>query len=173
MSYGVRFLGHSVHPILIVFPLGLLATALIFEIIYYVEGGGTFATVAYWMTVSGLIGGVVAALFGWIDWFAIPRDTRAKRIGLLHGVVNAATLLLFAIGLYFRYGRAADPPMISFFLALVGGILALAGGWMGGELVERLGIAVHAGAHPNAPSSLQVPPEDLEQDTNSSRTTPR
>ncbi len=36
--------------------------------------------------------------------------------------------------------------------------LALVGGWLGGELVERLGIGVHAGAHPNAPNSLSGRP---------------
>ncbi len=37
---------------------------------------------------------------------------------------------------------------------MAGGALALVGGWFGGELVERLGVGVHRGAHLNAPNSL-------------------
>jgi hypothetical protein len=38
--------------------------------------------------------------------------------------------------------------------SFAGFFLALGTGWLGGELIERLGIAVHSGSHPNAPSSL-------------------
>ena len=40
--------------------------------------------------------------------------------------------------------------------SFAGAILALVGGWLGGELVERLGVAVHEGANVNAPSSLKT-----------------
>jgi hypothetical protein len=33
--------------------------------------------------------------------------------------------------------------------------MAVVSGWLGGELVERMGIGVHEGAHPDAPSSLR------------------
>ena len=85
MESRAKLLGHPAHQLLIVFPLGLLATAVIFDIIYLVNGNSMLATVAYYMVSAGLIGGLVAAPFGWIDWFAIPAGTRAKRIGLMHG----------------------------------------------------------------------------------------
>jgi hypothetical protein len=44
--------------------------------------------------------------------------------------------------------------MISTVLSVIGVLLALVGGWLGGELVERLGVAVHQGANLNAPNSL-------------------
>ncbi len=52
-----KILGHRIHPILIVFPLGLLATAVIFEIIYYATGTRSLTDVTYWMLISGVIGG--------------------------------------------------------------------------------------------------------------------
>ena len=64
MSNGVKFLGHSVHPILIVFPLGLLSAATIFDVINVFRPGDGIATAAYWMLASGVIGGVLAAIFG-------------------------------------------------------------------------------------------------------------
>ena len=72
MESRAKFLGHPAHQMLIVFPLGLLATAVIFDVIYLVGGGENMAFVAYWMIAAGIIGGFLAAPFGWIDWFAIP-----------------------------------------------------------------------------------------------------
>ena len=59
MEGKARILGHSAHPILIVFPLGLLATAVIFDVIHMIWGNPVFATVSYWMIVAGIVGGIV------------------------------------------------------------------------------------------------------------------
>lgn len=120
MDRGAKLLGHHVHPILIVFPLGLLSTAAIFELIYYVAGGPTFNSLAYWMLLSGVIGGVAAAVFGFIDWLAIPSGTRAKRVGLAHGAANAAALLLFAFSWYLRPGPLAASGTARIFLYVYG-----------------------------------------------------
>ena len=156
MEGKAKFLGHSVHPILIVFPLGLLATAVIFDVIYLIWGNALFATVSYWMIVAGIIGGLVAAPFGLIDWIAIPSGTRAKSVGLAHGIVNVFTVGVFLVSWYLRSNSPERPPMTATALAIFGLVTALVGGWLGGELVERLGIAVHPGANPDAPSSLST-----------------
>jgi uncharacterized membrane protein len=139
---------------LIVFPLGLLSTAVIFDFIYYASANPAFPTVAFWLIAAGIIGGLVAAVFGLIDWIAIPSNTRAKSIGLIHGIVNFVVVLLFAGSFYLRTGPAAEPSSPAVILSLLGFVLALAGGWLGGELVERLGVAVYSDANANAPSSL-------------------
>lgn len=64
MESRVKLLGHPVHPMLIVFPLGLLATAAIIDVIYFVSGALLFAELSYYLIIAGLIGGVVAAPFG-------------------------------------------------------------------------------------------------------------
>ena len=58
---GVRLLGHPVHPMLVVFPLGLLATSLVFDIAYLSTHNGTWGVVSFWMIVAGLIGGLYAS----------------------------------------------------------------------------------------------------------------
>jgi len=152
----MKILGHSVHPILIVFPLGLLATGVVFDIVYVASGSSVFAVVAYWMFAAGIVGGLLAAPFGWIDWANIPAGTRAKTIGLTHGLVNTGALLLFALSWYLRVGLPERPSTLASVVAICGAALALVGGWLGGELVERLGIGVHAGANADAPSSLET-----------------
>jgi uncharacterized membrane protein len=143
---------------LIVFPLGLLATAVIFDLIYLVGSNTTMATVAYWMIAAGIIGGLAAAPFGWVDWFAIPRGTRAKSVGLWHGVGNVVVVLLFVGSWFARRDLPERPEMLAFVLSFTGAGLALITGWLGGELVDRLSVGVDDGAHVNAPSSLSKRP---------------
>ena len=154
MESKAKFLGHGIHPILIVFPLGLLATAVVFDIIYLIWGNPDMASVAYWMMAAGIVGGLLAAPFGTIDWIAIPANTRAKTIGLMHGLSNVVALLLFAGSWYMRNDLPERPETLASILSFLGAGVAGLGGWLGGELVERLGVGVHEGANLNAPNSL-------------------
>jgi uncharacterized membrane protein len=153
MESKVKFAGHPVHPMLIVFPLGLLSTAVIFDIIYLVSG-----LVAYYMIGAGIIGGLAAAVFGWLDWIAIPSGTRARRIGLYHGVGNVMVLALFILSWVLRQDAPETPPTGAIVAALSGVVLALVTSWLGGELVGRLGVGVDEGAHLDSPSSLSELP---------------
>jgi len=46
------------------------------------------------------------------------------------------------------------PETLASILSFIGAGMAGVGGWLGGELVERLGVGVHEGANLDAPSSL-------------------
>ncbi|HYP39865.1 MAG TPA: hypothetical protein VEX13_05850, partial [Chloroflexia bacterium] len=50
------------------------------------------------------------------------------------------------------------PGTLGFVLALIAVVIALVTGWLGGELVDRLGVGVDQGANLNAPSSLSGQP---------------
>jgi uncharacterized membrane protein len=141
---------------LIVFPLGLLATSVIFDIIYLIGDNSVFATVAYWMIAAGIIGGLIAAPFGLVDWLSIPRNTRAWSVGLAHGLINVLTVGVFAVNWYLRSETPERPPLSASALGIIGVLMALVGGWLGGELVERLAVAVHPGANLDAPNSLST-----------------
>ena len=154
MQAKARLFGHPIHQMLIVFPLGLLGTSLFFDILHLAIGGEHWALVSYYMVAAGILSGLLAAPFGLIDWLAIPGGTRAKRIGLLHGGGNVVVLLLFVVSWFLRRDTPTAPGGLAIGLSLVGVLLALATGWLGGELVDRLGIGVDEGANPDAPSSL-------------------
>ena len=158
MDSKAKFAGHSVHPILIVFPLGLLATSFMFDVIYLWSRNPQWAQVSEYMIGAGIVGGVVAAIFGLWDWLAIPANTRAKEVGLWHGVGNAVVLALFAVSWYLRLPAPYLPSGFAIFLSLIGVVIACVTGWLGGELVERLGVGVHDGADLNAPNSLAATP---------------
>jgi uncharacterized membrane protein len=106
------------------------------------------------MIVSGLVTAVSAAIPGAIDFFSIPPNTRARKIGLLHGIGNLAVAGLFAASWKIRRRRPARPSRAAIALSVSGAALALVTEWLGGELVGRLGIGVHEGANVNAPNSL-------------------
>lgn len=158
MESRVKLAGHPVHPMLIVFPLGLLATAVVFDVIFLVTNTPTWTVAAFYMIGAGVIVGLAAAVPGAVDWLAIPRGTRAKRIGLIHGVGNVIVVALFALSWYLRRDQPAAPPTDAVVAGLLGVALAVVTGWLGGELVGRLGVGVDDGAHLNAPSSLTAMP---------------
>jgi uncharacterized membrane protein len=151
MRAKARLFGHPIHQMLIVFPLGLLATSLFFDIARLSSGNPEWSTIAYYLIGVGILTGLVAAVFGLIDWLSIPTGTRAKRIGLLHGGGNVVVVLLFA-GSWLL--RRPDPGTPAIVLSVLAVLLALVTGWLGGELVDRLGVGVEEGANLNAPSSL-------------------
>jgi uncharacterized membrane protein len=158
MKSRVLVARHALHPMLIVFPLGLLGTSVAWDICYLATGQARWGLIAFWTIVAGVIGAVLAAVPGFIDWLAIPARTRAKRVGLYHMVLNLVVLALFAVSLLARYqaqpGSYEAPGVAHMIWGWLGVGLALVSGWLGGELVERHGIGVDAAAHPNAPSSL-------------------
>jgi uncharacterized membrane protein len=159
MESKAKLLGHPIHPMLIVLPLGLFIGAVVFDGLYLWHGSQAFATVGYWNIAGGIVGGLVAAVFGLIDWIAIPAGTRAKRIGLFHGGANVVVVLIFAIVLFMRRETPDATPTTSLFLLEVVGLaLGSVAGWLGGELVDRLGVGVDDGAHLDAPSSLSGRP---------------
>jgi len=159
MESKAKLFGHPIHPMLIVLPLGLFLMAVFTDIAYLATGNATFAVVSYWDITGGIAGGLLAAIFGFIDWWAIPSGTRAKALGLYHGVGNVIVVGLFLVSCLMRDGAEGHIPSMTASLLIFVGIAAGAvTGWMGGELVDRLGVGVDDGAHLDAPNSMSGQP---------------
>lgn len=170
MESKAKVLGHPIHPMLIVLPLGLFIAAVVLDILYLVTENPMWATVAFWNIAGGILGGLLAAVFGLWDWLAIPSGTRAKSVGLLHGFTNVVVIVLFIMSWLLRWPEADyTPSILAFILSLIAIGIGSFSGWLGGELVNRLGVGVDPGAHLNAPSSLSDSPV---RERSSSPTTP-
>jgi uncharacterized membrane protein len=155
MESRAKLLGHPVHQMLIPIPAGLLIVAAVLDVVDAVRPTAWIPTVTFWNIAVAIVMGLVAAVFGAIDWANIPADTRAKRIGTVHGIGNVVVVLIFAGVLWLRSrGVPHRADMTSLVLEIVGFIGLGVTAWLGGELVDRLGIGVDDGAHVNAPSSL-------------------
>ena len=72
MESRAKLLGHPIHPMLIVLPFGLFIAAVVFDAVYPWRGSLPLATAAYWNIAGGIVGGLLAAMFGLVDWLAIP-----------------------------------------------------------------------------------------------------
>lgn len=157
MESRAKFLGHPVHQMLIPIPAGLFVVAAVLDIVDVFVDAVWIPTVTFWNIVIGIGTGLFAALFGLIDWTKIPAGTRAKRVGALHAVGNVLALTFFGVAVLLRSGGgAADAswtPLVLEVMAL--GLLGMTA-WLGGELVDRMGVGVHDGANLNAPSSLRA-----------------
>ena len=152
MEAKAKLFGHSIHQMLIVFPLGLLGMGVVFDLVFMNTQDQIFAAVAYWMMVAGIVGGLAAAPFGLIDWLGIPKGTRAKKVGAVHGLGNVIVLALFALSVWLRGEENVAPTNAAYVCSFFGVLLALFTGWLGGELVTRFGVGVHDDADVNAPS---------------------
>jgi uncharacterized membrane protein len=154
MLTRARILGHAVHQALVPLPIGALIVGTGLDVFQQIRPNETAAIAASWLIAIGIIAGLLAAVFGLIDWTGIPSNTRAKRVGTMHGLGNVVMLLLYAVSLALRWDTRAFPPMSATVLAVVALGCAVVTAWLGGELVARHGIGVHPGANIDAPSSL-------------------
>jgi uncharacterized membrane protein len=155
MKARITLLGHPVHQALVAIPIGLYVIAVLFDIITAFKPIPALAIASYWNLVAGVIGALLAAVFGLVDWTKIPKRTRARRLGIYHALINVTATVAFAGAVAMRWNT--DSYFVTtgaLLLELAGFVIVGVGGWMGGELVDRLGIGVHEHAHADAPSSL-------------------
>ena len=138
MQARARILGHPIHQILVVFPLGLLATSFFFDLAWLARGNAQLAIVSWWLILAGVVGGAAAALFGLIEWLAIPRGTRARRVGAWHGGAFMVVAALFAASWIARRDVPTHPEGAALLLSALGVLLTVVTGWLGGELAERM-----------------------------------
>lgn len=140
-----KIMGHPIHPMLIVFPIGLYITSFVFDLVYLSTGVSFWFRMAYWTMVGGLIGNAIAAVPGLLDYLTLPPRTEARQIATYHmGIGVVLAILYFANILLRDWGIIAEnmKPWSVVILNLVGVLLIGLQGWLGGELVYRHGIGV-------------------------------
>jgi len=138
--------GHPIHPMLVPLPIGLLVGALLTDIAYAEWGWASFAYFSTWLLGAGIITALLAALFGFIDFFGERRIRQLKR-AWYHMVGNLVAVLLAIVNfaVHMRDGAMAVIPT-GLTLSAITVILLLINGWMGGELVFRHGVGVRSPA---------------------------
>lgn len=133
---------HPIHPMLVALPLGLWTFALVCDFARIAGGGHAWSTVALYCTAGGIVSAVLAAVPGLIDYFSID-EAEMKEIATTHLICGVGSVAIFTLNLWSRY-RLADGSAIPLMLSIAGVLIALFGGWLGGEMVYRKGMAVAA-----------------------------
>jgi uncharacterized membrane protein len=97
---------HPVHPMLVAVPIGLWVFALVCDVVHGAGGDTVWQTVATYCIAAGIVGALVAAVPGLIDYFSID-EAAMKKIANLHLAVNLGAVAIFAINLWVRFQRRA------------------------------------------------------------------
>jgi uncharacterized membrane protein len=137
--------GHPIHPMLIPFPVALLSLVPVTDIVYAATESLFWATASYYLLWAGLISAGLAAVFGLIDFFGVPR-VRSVRAGWAHMLLNVAVVALSVVNLLLRIGDTVALIVPSgLILSLVAAGLLIASGWYGADLVYRHKVGISGG----------------------------
>jgi uncharacterized membrane protein len=135
---------HPLHPMLIVFPVGLWIFSLLCDLVALGSSAAdTWRTVALYTMAGGFVGALLAALPGLVDLLSL-RSPTTRRIGVIHMSINLIVVALYAVNLWLRTG-GGDGGSLPLWLSIVSvGLLAISG-WLGAELVHVHGVGVRGG----------------------------
>jgi uncharacterized membrane protein/nitrite reductase/ring-hydroxylating ferredoxin subunit len=135
-------MSHPLHPILIPFPIAFFIGTLISHTGGWMLDNGAWVATATWLNVAGIVGAVLAAIPGIIDYlFTVPPRSTAKKRAAQHGLLNSTVLVLFILLYFYRRQYPVNHLLLSVG-ELIGVTLLLIAGWMGGTLVHRNQIGV-------------------------------
>lgn len=147
MRASASFAKHPFHPMLVAIPIGLFVASFVAEVISLWQGGALWRDLTFYNLAGGIIGAVVAAIPGFIDYVALKEE---KVLPLAHGHfgVNVALLAVYGANLWLRCESAkaltGDSRLVPFLFSVLGMLLLGVSGWLGGEMVYAHGVAVEA-----------------------------
>lgn len=134
---------HPLHPLFVAFPIGLLVTSFIFDLIARWQNMPSLAAAAWYCVIAGLIGATIAAIPGLIDLFSVvPPNSSARSRGYRHAILNGLMMVAFIADAAYRGGPGVMADNTSLILSACGVVLIGISGWLGATLVYRNQIAV-------------------------------
>ena len=140
---------HPIHPMLIIFPIGLWIFSSACDLIRLAGASAdAWSTVAFFSMIGGLIGALCAAIPGFIDLLFYKGGVPpVKKIGLTHMAINLTAVVLYAINIWLcasgptNLGTSLSAPVV---LSIIGVALLFVSGWLGGQMVHVYGVGVEA-----------------------------
>lgn len=136
--------GHPIHPMLIPLPIGLFVGAIVCDIILGFTGNPFWAQVSVVLIGFGIVGALLAAVFGFVDYFTAPMPADAKATATTHMLLNLLAVVVFAAAFWIRLGNNVSTAGIA--LTVIGVLVLAVGGYLGGHLSFHFGVGVEADA---------------------------
>ncbi len=136
------WLGEPLHAALTDVPIGAWTVAMVFDALGMIDSRYEFALAADTSIAIGLAGAASAAITGVTDWSDV--DPPARRLGLIHGLLNIGATTLFATSLILRKRKARSAGRG---FAALGYALMSFSAHLGGKMVyeHRVGVDRTAG----------------------------
>jgi len=131
------WLGHPLHVILTDVPIGAWTAAIAFDALDSMSSRAQYRFAADAAVALGLVGAAGAAATGLTDWQDI--DPPARRIGLVHGLLNVGSVALFGSSLW---ARRKGSRVSGRGLAALGYAVSVMAAQLGGNLVYEQKIGV-------------------------------
>lgn len=167
MKSSVEVAKHPLHPMLIPIPIGAFLLTLIGDLAYTGTNNTFWYSFSTWTMAIGIIGGLLAAIPGLVDYAKVVPGGQAKRQATTHMVLNLSIVTLFAINLLFRLFTTASGGtnwLLSLGMTVIASVALLYSGWLGGELVfkHRVGVVERA-EHEASGLRVTMSPEEAER----------
>lgn len=146
MKSRASWKGHPIHPMLIVFPLGLWIGSFVADVLYLIHEDPFWYRAAWYAMLGGLLGGAAAAVPGILDYFgSVNPRSEAKPLARLHAILNLSAIALYALNLWWRSGDSAASGAGWWAAFALSGVCVVGlgvSGWLGGQLVygSQIGI---------------------------------
>jgi uncharacterized membrane protein len=158
---GMRatFLGHPLHPQLILLPAGLLPYSFLMDVLHHATGKQSYAAAAYHTMWGGVAGGLAAGAAGAVDYLSIKDESPSKPIASLHAAMNIGMMALYGVNLMTRRNVNRTPGLLSTVLSGIGAAGLLVSAWYGAHLVYDHGMRVR-GVDELANARDAAPPGD-------------
>src|SRR4029079_5220075 len=102
MASKASIAGHPIHPMLVGIPIGLFIFSLVADVAARFGWGAAWPTGPLYCMGGGLVGALLAAVFGLIDWLSMS-EGRVKQVGLAHLAINLVVVTLYALNFALRW----------------------------------------------------------------------
>ena len=127
------WLGHAVHPLLVMVPIGAWTSATVLDLV----GGVDSRPAARKLVALGVLAFPPAAVTGWAEWGG-GLAQRDKRVGIVHAASNVAAAALFAASWKARRRQSHARGVA---LGVAAHAAVGMGGFLGGHLTEARQVA--------------------------------
>ncbi|HEY6487319.1 MAG TPA: DUF2231 domain-containing protein [Candidatus Cybelea sp.] len=127
--------GHPLHPMLVTFPIGCYVAAVVCDLISIWAGPEFWSPMATWLILFGVLGSLLAGLFGFIDYLSAPMSARAKNIAAWHMTLNIGVIFIFGVDCAVRF--VDHNSVAGHALTGLGIVLLAIAGFLGGEVAHR------------------------------------
>lgn len=142
---------HPVHPMFVPFPIAFWLAALVCDAAFALSDAGEgWATAAMWLIGAGIGFALLAAVFGFVDFFGEPR-IRELRQAWEHMLGNLVAVTLAAVSFLLRLTNGPAEAVVPWglLLSVMVAAVLLFTGWRGADLVYRHATGVRDEPNPS------------------------